>query len=556
MRRLIALSLAGLAGMTLCTMLSADEKDGPYLMSVSFSVPRLEKWTAETVDQFHASPYDGVAVKIPDAYARTPAPKLEDLSPAVQLIKSKAKPGRHVWPWIFLTRIIAPNPEKSHQSASKKKVDVGFKGMDLDGLGGALEEYCNVWRLALRLAREFGAPGIVFDPEAYNDYSVDSLRYLSQTSGKPVDEVERLLRAIGTRMADIAAEEFPDAIIWSLFTQFQVDPDLCTMPTILFDAMLMRAREKNIPLVLVDGGETVGYAFINLDNLDRHHKLRALQVAPLMEKYGGRLVMGCTISPWADAKERTGWMAEWPSCVNSTFKTIADFEPVFVTLMRRYRHFWIYAASAAPYDPLKPESASRYNPTLLKARAEAKRLGPLPPYEVPKLSDLANAQPFTKDLAEDAAKWSVGGGPEASPSALPPEDGPGVRFMVNVDTNRRGEEKYPAGWLFLNRDLGDAIRGEGQPADLGEAVGLRFQIRFRQEGKIRVGLREKAGATTHWVSVFPKKAGEWKDVAIPIELFALEDRRGVTRISFYVAEGWYAHGDKLTFDIRKMAFCK
>jgi len=528
-----------------------EEKDVTYLMSVSFSVPSLDKWTEETVKQFHATPYDGIAANVGGSHVFGPLPKIEDFSRAAELIASSAKgEQRHVWPWIFLNRIIAPDPERGHRAWPKKRAGARFRGIDLDGSAGALKNFYGIWRMSLRLAKQLGSPGIVLDPEAYSDYSVASIRYLSKASGKSPDEVTALLRGIGARLADITKEEFPDAIIWTLFTRFESDPDLSTMTPILFDGLLMRAKEKNIPLTLVDGGETVGYAFINLQNLRRHHDLRALQVSRYVEKYGGHLVMGCTIAPWADARERSTWMTEWPSCVNSVFKTVGDFEPVFVELMRRYRYFWIYAASAAPYDPLKPKSAGRYNPIIAKALAEARRLGPLPPPKLPKLSDLKAAKALTKNLAGDTRLWSVRGGPEASMAALPAEEGgPGIRFVVDVNTKQRGNEKYPAGWLFLNRDLGDA-------GSVGAAVGIRLRMRFHQESKIRIGLREKSGAKTQWVSIRPDKVGQWQDVALPVELFALEDREGVRRVSFYVAEGWYLHGDHLVFDIKEMVFCK
>jgi len=543
----VALLLAGVLIGGLCR--ADGEGDITYLLSVSFSVPMLDEWTVETVKQFNATPYHGIAARIHSGYAKTAAPTTEKFSSAVHAIRSTVAPDKEVLPWVFLDAIVAFNPAQSHRNAPKSARNIALKGIDLDDKAGLLSEFYKTWRTALKLAKGLSASGIVLDPEAYSDYGAYSINYLSAASGKTKDEVRECLSQIGARLADITKEEFPDAIIWSVFTRFELgSPGYMTIPCI-FDGMLRRAIERNIPLKLVDGGETVGYAFIDLDDLKRRHDLRMMKVARYLKQYRGHLVMGCTIAPWADAAERIAWMTEGSSYKKSKLKTIRDFEPLFVELMRRYRYFWIYGAGAAPYRPLDPDNAQRYNPVIAAALEKARNLGAIPPPALVKLDNLKKARSFGKDLTAEPERWKVSGGPEASVEPLKrAEGGIGIRFRVNVDKERGQNEKYPAGWLFLNRDLGDVEKPAG-------ILGLRFEMRFHADGWIRVGIRPKTGGGRVWVTIYPDNIGEWQKVEIPIEFFALDDIANAARLTFYVAEQWYGDDEKLVFDFRRMYFC-
>lgn len=517
--------------------------DAPHLISVSFAVPALDAWTAETVQRALDSPYEAFAVRLHSAYGVGPAPTVDAFGAAIERVRAAGGAG-HVWPWIFLDRIIARSA-RAHPSAPKPEAEQekAFAGMDLDGGGGALGPYLDLWRTALRVARRLEARGVVFDAEAYSDYSVYDLPKLATLRGADIDTVREQVRTIGAVMADIAAEEFPDVVILSLFCRFeQQSPFTGTMPA-LFDGLLQRALERDLKLLLVDGGETVGYCFRNLDTLKRTHDARAWRLADAVRDYQGRLALGGTIAPWADPDRRTGWMTEWASCKNSEFRGIDDFAPVFTELLRRYPYVWIYAAGAAPYDPLNPAHAAVYHPVLAASLAEARRLGPVSPATLIRYAP-DQLESATSDLTAGEG-WSVSGGPEAALTE-PSADAPWVRFQVKVD-QQRGSGNYPSGWLFLTRDLSGL--------DLDDAVMVSFEARFGQLGRLRVGLSTVDGAEPQWDDLSPRRLGQWETFTRPLALLR-PTGAPIKALVFYVAESWYADGELLTFDVRNVRLLK
>lgn len=520
----------------------APEAIGPHLISVSFSVPSLEKWTDEVCRAAAATPYEAIGVRLHGAYEVGPAPTVEQFAEAVERVRSLA-PGK-VWPWVFLNRMIARSASGGHRSAPKveNEAEKAFAGMDLDGSGGALERFLEIWRTSLKLSRRLGAKGIVFDAEAYSDYGVNEMARLAGMRGISVPEARRQLGQVGAKMADICGEEFPEVVILSLFTQFERGSGLATMAQTLFDGLLRRAVEKRLPLELVDGGETVGYCMLNLAQLKRQHDARAWRLHEAVERYQGRLVLGATLAPWAEAGQRTGFLADWASCKNSELKTILDFEPLFVELLRRYRYLWIYGAGAAPYNPLKAEHQQVYDPVLARSLEQARRLGPTPAgaFALPRLDDL---RPVTDDLVGDGAGWTATGGPEASLEP-PTAEQRFVRFIVQVD-HHAGDEKYPKGWLFLQRKVVDQ--------DLRQAVAVSFDLRCHQEGMLRVGLPTADNGEAAWDDLYPEKVGQWRTELRPVRLLTVTDGP-VTMVRFYVAEAWYPDRQRLVFDLRNVRF--
>lgn len=344
----------------------------PYLMSCSFSVPALGNWTPEIAKAAAATPYLGIAARLDYPYHTGPVPDRESYAAVIDVIKEDC-PTKQIWPWVFLNRMIGRNPASSHHGAPDpaKEDSKAFRGLDLDGSGGAKAEFLQQWRLSLDLAKELDAPGIVFDPEAYSDYRVYSLKKLARMRGAEVDEVRKQVEALGAELADLCAEVYPDAAILTLFTRWEKrTPELGTMPA-LFEGLLGRANERELGLKVYDGGETVGYCARNLLDLQRRHEGRLLKLRDVLKDYPERFVPAATISPWDDPAKRTKWQATWPECRDSELKSIYDFKPVFVELLRRYPLVWIYGATAAPYNPLDPEHNSRFGPVLQRAMEQA-----------------------------------------------------------------------------------------------------------------------------------------------------------------------------------------
>lgn len=345
-----------------------------YLLSLSFAIPTLSEWSDTTIRAAAATPYDGFAARLVTRYSTGPAPHSTDFAPAIALL-NKSGYGRAIWPWVFLNRIIAPLPNSRGDTTRNH-----FPGVDLDGTAGALQAFYDTWRTALKVAKDLGAPGIVLDPEPYSNYGVHDLAYLAELRGISVQTASSQARKIGAALADITAQVYPGAVILSLFTQYDLpSPESRLTPTI-FDGLLQEAQSKNIDLVLVAGGESYGYCALNLQHLQTKQERRLRRLQPALQKFPGLLVVGATIAPWANARERTRWYLSRPECKATYLKTISDFEPLFVWLIRNYRYVWIYGAwKAAPYRPLDKADQKKYDPVLRSAKQKATSLGPLPP---------------------------------------------------------------------------------------------------------------------------------------------------------------------------------
>ena len=349
----------------------------PYLLLVSFATTPLDGFGPEKIRELNLSPYHGVAVRLIHQYDATKY-TLDDFQPHVSRLKMGSE--KHIWPWMFFNRFIGY--EEGHRAGSKDSSKPYFrniKGMDLYNETGALQDFFDLWRISLQIARHLGSPGIVVDAEPYNNYSAYLVRYVSSAQGMPGDDVRSSLKAIGARLTDIVDEVYPEATLWFLFTAISART-ITLKPVISWDyrapayivmGMLERAAEKGSRLTLVAGGELAGYCFKNPDDLDQKIRERKKAFSYALEKYPN-LRLGGTVAPWAEGSSRVGWMVNYLKCRESEFKNITDFRPVFELLMTSYDFMWIYAAGVAPYDPYDHDSASIYNPTLLEALLNAK----------------------------------------------------------------------------------------------------------------------------------------------------------------------------------------
>ncbi len=238
--------------------------------------------------------------------------------------------------------------------------------------------FYETWRTALQMAKELGSPGIVFDPEAYNDRSMYNLANLAAVRHTTTENVSSQLRQIGAKLADIVSEEYPDVVVFSLFTQYgEPSANAMSVPT-LFDGFLEEAAKRNIPLALVDGGETLGYCVRSLADFQRRQEQRIAYLRPVMHRFPHHYFLAATLAPWADAAKRNGAFLQRSACVHSDMKTIGDFKPVFVWLLRQFGYVWVYGSPAAPYRPLNSQDQAVYDPVLIAAKRQADSLGPIP----------------------------------------------------------------------------------------------------------------------------------------------------------------------------------
>jgi hypothetical protein len=340
----------------------------PYLLLVTFYVPNLNsgKIDATTLSGINQSPYDGVAIKIIGACDVSVPSTFRELEETIGYLANGSR--KHLWPWIFLNRILGLDLKRrdySHLNEQSKKYFGAISGADVYNETGALNDFLEIWRYSLRLARRLGAPGIVLDPELYNDYAMNSLITFAKKLRKSPSEIVFQLRAIGASLTDIASEEYPQATIWLLFDGLETRDYGKTgyhrTPAYLILGMMDRAKEGGLPLKVVSGGEiSIGYCPVSLADLQKKIKERNRMYRNHLEKYPSLLKLGGTIAPWHDSSEKKRWMTKGV-CGRSSLRIMEDFQPLFKELSQAYPYVWIYAAWAAGYNPFDPKVAKRYN---------------------------------------------------------------------------------------------------------------------------------------------------------------------------------------------------
>jgi hypothetical protein len=330
---------------------------------------------AQKMLQFGKSAYDGIAVSFSPNYDASPPPSPPEI--AEKITEWEKISGKDIWPWVFLTRMIAVNPAQNNPHTLHEPYFRRIKGMDLDDKAGARSDFLKIWQNSLRAARESGVPGIVCDLEFYNDYRQYDPRELARLSDKSLDEAITLLQQLGASMADIAADQYPDATLWFTFTGFTHPGynaaggqhyDLSSTYVAL--GLLDEIEKKHLQLRVFSGGEIgLGYCHSSLAQFQNQIRDRAAAFAPELRKYAGSLVLAGTMTLWSDRRTATGDWVKQGDCGACPAETVEELQPYLELLLQSYRYNWIWASNDAGYAAFDPKSAPRFDAMIAKAES-------------------------------------------------------------------------------------------------------------------------------------------------------------------------------------------
>jgi hypothetical protein len=333
----------------------------PYLLLVSFLTPVMDNPEIVKTRLLNNSPFQGVAVMLRDAYD-TRQIRYQDYSQSMRLIRRECR--KDIWPWVFFNRFLGyEEGTESHPSIQGQRFAIPFKsikGMDLFNEAGALGDFLHVWKTSLQVSKELGSPGIIVDPEAYNNYKSLRVEYVAEQTGKSAEEVRIRLEEIGKELADIVNDTHPGATIWLLSSSLgrtheassSKNPPYRATCTYIIIGMLERSKEKGMQIQFVCGGqESLGYCHKTMADLNEKMKKREERLSPFLKKYDNLHLSG-TLAPWDKVESKQGYFVQDSECRASEFKTIADFKPVLTTLFSTYNYNWMYAGSSQwnPYD--------------------------------------------------------------------------------------------------------------------------------------------------------------------------------------------------------------
>jgi hypothetical protein len=341
-----------------------------YLMLVNTAM--ANQMDVRKLAQFERSPYDALAVSFSDAYDASPVISLAPMQ--LQIASWKKSTTKTIWPWVYLNRMIGANDAEGNV-LTKVPYFQRFRGLDLDGRAGAQNDFLEEWRNALRLARKTGVPGIVCDLEFYNNYKAYDLAELARMTFMSRQDVLDALRKIGARMAESAAQEYPGATLWFLFTGFTRSDfrviegrPYFLAATYIVEGLLAEIRERHFPLRVLSGGEVgLGYCHASVEDLRQAIAQRAAVFAPLLAKYRGILELAGTLTLWSDRSAKKNWVAQG-ACGKSSADTVEDLIPYMETLFRAYRYNWIYGSPNGGYFAFQSSSAPRFDAAIARAK--------------------------------------------------------------------------------------------------------------------------------------------------------------------------------------------
>lgn len=346
-----------------------------YLLLVNTAIAQF--MNEDKLRQFDKSYYDGIAIAFLHAYDTSTVPSVSDMDR--QLKTWKKATSKDIWPWVYVNRMIGSNLAEKNHYADNPYFNA-IKGADLDDAKGALTDFLAIWCNSLTAARDSNAPGVVLDLEFYNNYSEYGIGEMAAKTGKTAPEVARSLARIGARMVDSAAQVYPNATIWLLFTALthpgykKIDGiSYYPSPAYISIGMLDEIAAKKLPLKVLGGGEgSIGYCHESLAEFQKAIVERQTLLAGDLRKYAGVLELGGTLTVWSDRKAKQGWLTEG-ICKACDADTIEDLKAYIELLLKTYRYNWLYVTSEGNYYPFSKTSAPRFDEVIRKAREATNR---------------------------------------------------------------------------------------------------------------------------------------------------------------------------------------
>lgn len=338
-----------------------------YLLLVNTAI--AFQMTEAKLRQFDKSPYDGIAIAFLHAYDTSAVPSVSTMNSEMKQWKTYT--SKDIWPWVYINRMVGKNPAETNAHADTAEFRK-ISGADLDDSQGARSAYLQMWRNSLATARDANVPGVVCDLEFYNNYKSYDIGELARQSGKTPADVATSLRSLGTQMADIAAEEFPEAVLWFFWTGFThagyktySGVPYYPSPTYISIGLLDEIAQKKLHLKVLTGGEgSMGYCFDTLAAMQSAISKRASDTKPALDRYNGALEMAGTMTLWIDHASNI-------TCKTATAASIADLEPYIELLMKSYRYDWIWASGDGGYLAFSPDRAPKFDSVIQKARTAA-----------------------------------------------------------------------------------------------------------------------------------------------------------------------------------------
>lgn len=341
--------------------LEMEKVDELNLMYYSWRL-RYQDINSAIVDAVSDSPIDIYSPELIGSYLPVDIPDYNDFLPYINIAKTSSK---QFWPRLYRNVLSqCDDPEKQCYNITE---------VDIYNEAGVLEEYYSLIDLALRIARETNAGGIVIDPEDYSTLSGYGISSLAEAKNKTEQQIIDRCLEIGAEIADIINNQYPEAVIWYLFIR-----TMNTTDSYIAQGLLARARDMNYQFTVIEGGEhNVWYPHVSLK--DTRNKLNHQYEdfindgdGNLLDLYPNLRLGGC-IAPWKDYSQDVPVGDNFYNSIEQykasggthTTLTIDDFGDVFSHLFNARGYTWIYGVTrlSNAYNDFDPYLVNRVTDT-------------------------------------------------------------------------------------------------------------------------------------------------------------------------------------------------
>lgn len=335
----------------------------PFQKEYNPKLSPFQKVNMDIINTFKKSPYTGFNLAVMGANSTNEPLTYSDVSDQIKLLKDNLT-SKHIWPMVFINRIVGSPKQDENGNYPYTGIDGKTECpeyfdkiniMDIYNDAGALEDYYKIFKLALRIAKETGAPGVFMEPEAYNNYGAYHIKYLADQYKVDENEIINQLEKIGSDLADMVDEVYENedktVILWFYFIANGRSRYHNSIGYIA-RGILKRAQEKSYRLKVIDG-YTGSYLYKSLEHAKYLFIKKYGWGAKLLDQFGDYFEMGSVICPFEsiDKLVKTGknvWLYKFYGS-KSKIKGINDFKPIFNFLFNTSNYVWIYGATSANY---------------------------------------------------------------------------------------------------------------------------------------------------------------------------------------------------------------
>ena len=525
---------------------------------VGFSWETLSEMSPQSVEWLNKGALTGGAVSYIQSYSFQRGPTVEDSAERLEFFRNNCR--KDIWPTLFLAQITGFNPSEAHVSSKSRKgmeVYKAFTGMDFDNKFGTRKVFEANWVEALRISKAMGWPGIMFDPEMYNDYRNESLARndprgtgkkrpgLAELTGITVEEARLKCRELGTRLADLAHETYPAATIWFFYTRLQQTNRNDVTEALVTLGMLQRCKDRGYALRIIDGGEGGhGYLHPSAEEVAHVIRNRYILAKPVLIEYPN-FELGGVSAPFVDAKHRANWFVE--SKIGNMMN-IEDHKPIFVECFRNYRTTWLYGASYSyyPFGPDTPRVSKVLAAAMAKTKYATVNLAALPdePIAMPEslkvkltgnvlgIPSVHKTPAVGKELYIDLTDPDATGIPLAN-AAEYPKRGKAKLVLVSKDEDARYRaELRLSDWVTGSHQWPGVETSDFLVSDLTPYSGIAVDVRNvgSHEGEIGWEIGE-AGHPRTWYTYYRLAPGDEYTMAVSTQ--TLGDRMNLENIRFF-----------------------